>query len=121
MTYEQASAVITNIFRGASYGFRVQVLDEEGDPANLTGTLCLLRVANSWSDPESFLEIEGHFVNEEKGRVRFDFEPEHTEDLLAVAYDVTVVVREVATGEEWPVLRDRIGILGTNNPIGGES
>ncbi len=99
-----ASTVSEWMYRGTEYTSRWQVLDEEGDPLVLDGSEELkMLLARTYTGP-TLVEINGIIVIAGEGKIAFTLQPSDTEDLLAIAYDRTVLVNgNVAT-------MDRFGI-----------
>jgi len=119
MTLIQASAVSVDVYRGSSKDIRVEVKDERGDLYPIDGETPLMRIAKSWTDEEIVLEVEGHIVDEETGKVRFVLEPDDTRELVARGYDFILLLK-TDLEEEWPFYIGRLGIIGTPTPGGEE-
>ena len=118
MSLIQARTTSINVYRGTSRDIRVEVLDERGDPYPVEHETPILRVSRSWVDSESTFELEGVIVDGETGKIRFELEPYHTEELVSRGYDF-VILLQTQYDEEWPVYIGRLGIEGV--PAGGES
>lgn len=112
MTYCLATTVAEQMFRGTNFNLTVQVLDDDGNPETLTTETVLLRLSESWTYGNTFLEIEGTIVDASEGVINFTFVPDHTKDLMTGAYDLTILVGgDVA-------FSGRFGILGKDMEVG---
>ena len=109
-----ASTTLKNIVRGATHDLWIKVKDEDEDIVDIESMTPILRLARSYTDEESVLEIEGNvFQDGSEGLCYFSLSPSDTQSLVARAYDMTVLL------DEEPVLQDRIGVV-AQNPSGGE-
>jgi len=106
------NATELQVHRGSRYGFYVALKDADNEALDLTSYWpVVLKIADSWRDDYSFLEIEAELVCEpEDGEIVFNFLPEHTEDLSIRGYDMTIVA------DEYTVLHGRFGVLPRNRP-----
>ncbi len=109
MNYSHVLTVISWMYRGTAFTLRLGLYDDDGDEVALSGSEELkLRLAASWADKENVLEISGTVVDASTGKIQFEFAPADTEDLVARAYDMTILVDgEVA-------LQDKFGIVAQN-------
>lgn len=107
-----ASVVQDWMYRGSSYTLVIQVLqDDEPYPIPETYS-AVLRLALSSSYSNSVLEKEASFYSYNNGILHFEFKPEDTESLLAMAYDLTVHLKDA--NNIVPVVKCRFGVVNFN-------
>jgi len=95
LAFHTAQTVVDWMYRATNYFFQVQVLDEQKEPETLTGSETVkfyLYRDYTQHDAEPCLELTGVVVDAPNGIVGVVIEPQHTEDLVARAYDMTVTV-----------------------------
>ncbi len=99
-----ASTTAELMYRGTEYTSRWQILREDNSPLRLGGQEVLkMRLARSYTQP-TVVEIDGTIVIAEEGKVAFTLQPSDTENLLAIAYDRSILVDGAV------VAMDRFGI-----------
>ncbi len=99
-----ASTTAELMYRGTEYTSRWQILREDGEVLVLTGTETLkMRLARSYTQP-TVLEVDGAIIVPAEGKVAFTLQPSDTENLLAIAYDRSILVDGAV------VAMDRFGI-----------
>jgi len=113
MSKELASRLDIKVHRGSKFTQYVQLHDSQGDPYDFTDMDVRLKIAYTWDDDNSILEIPGEIVCQPTdGQVRFHFSPETTESLDVIGYDATVMV------DNYVALQGRLGILPRNPEVG---
>ena len=103
-TYSLFALIHRETYRTLSFDIK----NEVGLAYNLTGCDVLL-IMTTRHDEEIVLEKQGLIVNELLGQVDFNFIPEDTADLAAVAYDTSVMV--ISDTDEWVAIQGRLGIV----------
>lgn len=116
MSLQNAYDILGWMYRGSEYTLRVLIMDDDCKDYPLADTdMVLLRLADS-SAHKTYLELEGNVLFDNDNKVEFVFMPEHTENLMAGAYDLTVIVFS-PVGEPWPALHGRFGIAATSPEV----
>ena len=100
MILKTTTNLYDSFYRGSEYTLRAQILDENGVPFDLTGSVIKLLFHT--------LEKSGQIIDAPTGRVQFAFNPIDTKDIMPRAYDITITV------DSWVALQGRLGILETN-------
>ncbi len=111
-----AQPVNDTMFRGTEYTLRVEIKDEDGDVYDITDCTLKLRLARSWTDDNSLLELTGQIADAESGKAFFVFVPANTQNLVARAYDMTVTVTS-PTSQPWVAIQGKFGVLPQNPEV----
>ncbi len=96
---------VTSMWRGTEFELIVQVVDEDGNAENMSEYTPYLEICFYVNT----IRVEGIVINAKKGLVRFIIPEESTNSAINAAHDFKVLVEK--EGKEWPVLKDRIGIV----------
>jgi len=91
------------------------LIEEDGEPFDLTGHTIALRLSASWTYGEPVVEKAGEIHGDPgSGRVRFTFVPDDTDGLMARSYDAGVYVKEDGTELEWTAFFGKIAVVPTS-------
>ena len=110
MSVLAAHTTDTYIPQGSDREIRMEILTEEGNAFNLTGHSVYMALSSMRTGLAPLLQKEGTIVIAANGTVIFEFTPNDTEDLLAIAYSADVWVVNDSTGDKWPAWSGRIGV-----------
>lgn len=113
MTYQLARTTRYDLDRGSRHTLQAEVVDEEGNPWDLsTSGSIIFALFASYTDEDPVLAKEADVVDAEGGKVKVEFFPEDTRDLIVGGYDFFLSV------DDYLALQGRFGLL--PGPRGGE-
>jgi len=116
----RAAYVVSRKWRGTKFELIVRILDDDGNPEGLIADASIPGAPQPYM-PKLYLAMDmeekvdwsqdGEAMEPyEEGLCKFEIPWEATKDFPAGGCDMLVTI--YFQGEEWPVLRDRLGILG---------
>ena len=113
MSFLQVNHVLDWMYRGSDYVLKAKIYKEcSTEVLPLIGADVVLQLHTSDVEDEKVLELDGVVVDDIAGEVEFTFEPEHTVDLLARSYALTIYVVD-DNNKVIPAVHGAFGIVAT--------
>jgi hypothetical protein len=117
MSLQEMRHLVGWMYRGSGFVLPVEIQDENGNDYPLADSdKVILRLALSAAEPESVLEIQGDVLFHNDNKVEFSFLPEHTENLPAGDYDLTIIVYS-PEGYPWPAVQGKWGLVAFDREV----
>jgi len=114
MTFKTAITIDEpTIPRGTSKFIRVQVVDHEDNPYDITAYDLKLRVAHTWSGKAGrtpYIEKDAIEVNPTEGKILFTFRPKDTREWAVGSYDFYIFAVHKATKETFEVCNRKLAV-----------
>jgi hypothetical protein len=112
MSFIQVNHVLDWMYRNSHYTLQLEVREHCSTlPLDLTDAVPYLLLTTSDVSEDKMLELTGVVEDIEGGKIKFEFEPEDTETLLARTYNLFVYL--IQDSKVYPIVTGPFGIVPT--------